>query len=53
MYEESDLVKKTQLQTEQETCSCGCKGQENVDIKKAVKNSYSRENQTNRDVITC
>ena len=32
--EDSHQIKKIQIQPEQETCSCGCKGQENVDFKK-------------------
>ncbi|MHA2394380.1 MAG: hypothetical protein ACXAEX_20775 [Promethearchaeota archaeon] len=34
MCEESDQVEKIQIQTKQKTCSCGCKGQENVDFEK-------------------
>ncbi|MHA2122851.1 MAG: hypothetical protein ACW990_16760 [Promethearchaeota archaeon] len=33
MDEEFELVKKNLFQTEQENCSCGCKGQENLDFK--------------------
>jgi hypothetical protein len=34
MREESPLIKKIQINPEQNTCSCGCTGQENVKYEK-------------------
>ena len=35
MYKESPLIKKIQIKPEQNACSCGCMGQENVNFEKA------------------
>ncbi|MHA1915416.1 MAG: hypothetical protein ACW986_15175 [Promethearchaeota archaeon] len=37
MYEESNQARKNQINAEQQSCDCGCEGQENLDFEKAEK----------------
>ena len=49
MLEESPLIKKIQINPEQDTCSCGCTGQENVNFEKTEQKQISQlQNESNK-----
>jgi hypothetical protein len=49
IIEESHQIKKTEIQSEQNTCSCGCMDQENVKIEKTeTKPINQHQNDSNK-----
>ncbi|MHA2009297.1 MAG: hypothetical protein ACXABO_18380 [Promethearchaeota archaeon] len=42
MNKENHLIKKIQIQPEEETCNCGCQGQENINFKKSEQKQIFR-----------
>jgi len=47
--EESHLIKKIQIKFEQNVCSCGCTGQENVNLEKAEQKPIIQiQNESNK-----
>ena len=49
MLEESPLLKKIQIENEQNICSCGCTDQENVNFEKTEQKQISQcENESNK-----
>lgn len=49
MPEESPLLKKIQINPEQNACSCGCMGQENVNFEKIEQKPINQnQNESNK-----
>lgn len=49
MYEESPRIEKFQVKPEQNACSCGCTGQENVNFEKTEQKPIIQiQNESNK-----